>query len=150
MLGRGSVSRTVKACDFRLDLPPVRIRFVLTLLGAIGVSSLFFASACSNQGEGERCSSKSENKGAEDCQSGLVCIPVSTDSTNADERCCPADPGQATTAVCKRPSAGQDAAPPPQDSSVPDTTPPVDSGNDTSPPTDAGSDALDAADSADG
>ena len=70
----------------------------------------FFA-ACSNQGEGERCSKLAENQGNADCQDGLVCTFI---SDTEGERCCPPDPNQATSSACRRPSSiGADVAPPP-------------------------------------
>lgn len=93
----------------------------------------FFA-ACSNQGEGERCSKLAENQGNADCQDGLVCTFI---SDTEGERCCPADPNQATSSACRRPSSGgADVAPPP----LPDADSPAETGPGT-PDADDGSDA---------
>jgi len=105
----------------------------VVILAVAGALSVF--SACSNNGEGERCESAN---GSDDCQDGLICV---------QERCCPPDRSRATAAACKDP-AGQnlnDASPAPDsgpDTSVPDT------GVDTSVP-DTGTDAADASDAAD-
>lgn len=66
--------------------------------------------ACSNQAEGDRCDTRSED----DCQDGLVCTAANllNGAGNAD-RCCPplADRARATTSVCSLPATpGSDAA----------------------------------------
>ena len=62
------------------------------LASALGVG-------CSDQGEGERCSTQNNN---DDCTSGtLVCVTAASlgKSENFD-RCCPPDPTQVTTSAC--------------------------------------------------
>jgi hypothetical protein len=89
-------------------------RFAWLLLGL--VPAVFFAvPACSNQAEGERCETRSENGGNDDCQDGLICWKASDLGTNAD-LCCPPDRSRATVAACRLPSA-----PPGGDASIPVT-----------------------------
>jgi hypothetical protein len=59
--------------------------------------ALVFATACSNQGEGEICDIDAGDAGDDDCQSGLVCTSL---SGVVGPRCCPSDLNQAKTAVC--------------------------------------------------
>lgn len=73
------------------------------ILVALVVSS---ASACSNQGEGQRCD---KNSGDSDCAAGLACVPYKSNSPSgtggsaAGELgqyvCCPQN-GSATTVAC--------------------------------------------------
>ncbi|MDP9033621.1 MAG: hypothetical protein M3O50_02350 [Myxococcota bacterium] len=82
----------------------MRRRFTFWLfLPAIALMPLLAVTfgACSSQGEGERCGPEAGNAGADDCQSGLIC--VRTNNTNAVYRCCPSDRTQATTSACALP-----------------------------------------------
>jgi hypothetical protein len=107
------------------------------------LSALVALSACSNQGEGGRCSTNAENSGAEDCASGLVCVPNRelpnvTGGAEGDGRCCPPNRNTATELACKLGVIGAG------DSGVPEGGP-FDGGIPPEPPaTDAG-DAGDAA-----
>lgn len=89
------------------------------------------ASACSNQGEGERCESLNGNA---DCKTdeGLICYPQAQLRNTNSDRCCPADRSTAVHPVCKTSIdvGGGDASPPP------DTGPPPD-GDSGSPELDA-------------
>jgi hypothetical protein len=78
--------------------PSLPALLLLAFVGAVTASV-----ACSNQGEGEFCSS---NNGNNDCQDGLECIPapgVNATTVNRD-RCCPIPPAQPTTAECSLPT----------------------------------------------
>jgi hypothetical protein len=73
---------------------------------AFALVAVVLLAACSNQGEGGRCDTNAENSGAEDCASGLVCIPVNQlgrgqGATPTEGRCCPADRSTATAADCR-------------------------------------------------
>jgi hypothetical protein len=84
------------------------------ILVALVVSS---ASACSNQGEGQRCD---KNSADSDCASGLVCVPYRSNSpsgtggSGAGELgqyvCCPQN-GSATTVACANTGTTFDAGP---------------------------------------
>ena len=79
------------------------------ILVALAVSS---ASACSNQGEGQRCD---KNSGDSDCAAGLVCTPYRATSTSGTGGstpgelgqyvCCPQN-GSATTVACTNTGTG--------------------------------------------
>jgi hypothetical protein len=90
----------------------------MLLLAALAVP------ACSNQGEGERCDTRGENGGNDDCLDGLKCTRADTLGTGASaDLCCPVDRTKATTAGCKLPPApaGGDASIPPlPDGATPD------------------------------
>lgn len=88
------------------------------LIGAIAFALL--ATACSKQGEGERCD---PNSGSLDCESGLICR--SADQLNITEQargvalCCPPVGVAPSVNAC---SAGADLPPDPlQDAAVPAT-----------------------------
>ena len=84
------------------------------ILVALVVSS---ASACSNQGEGQRCD---KNSGDSDCAAGLVCTPYRVTSTSGTGGstpgelgqyvCCPQN-GSATTVACTATSTTFDGGP---------------------------------------
>ncbi|HVW26510.1 MAG TPA: hypothetical protein VHC69_14175 [Polyangiaceae bacterium] len=80
--------------------------FSLILL-VLGVSA---ASACSNQGEGQRCD---KNSGDSDCASGLVCktIPGSMAGSLPESVCCPLNQSATTTACSAVASEFFDASP---------------------------------------
>lgn len=75
------------------------------------LAMIAFASACSNNGEGERCQA---DNGNEDCLDGLTCIPRGqlVAPYNSADRCCPFNRAQATTQACKQGIGLTDAAPP--------------------------------------
>jgi hypothetical protein len=91
----------------------------VALAGVVAVGS-----GCSNQGEGERCTSirnaegNSAINGTQDCQDGLVCYPAfNIEATGDYDRCCPANLAQATVEACMmgtvaggNPTDGRDAA----------------------------------------
>lgn len=124
-----------------------RRRQLATAVSALVVAFLGIATACSNQGEGERCETQNRN---EDCDTsaGLICYPANQLGSNSD-RCCPADRSKATHPVCKAATdISVDATPPPDTGPAPV----VDSGGaDTAAPADAaqGDGEADAADAAD-
>jgi len=87
---------------------------LIAVLGAF----ITIASACSNQGEGERCEALNGN---DDCRTeeGLICYPANQLKDTNSDRCCPADRRKATQPVCKTSTdVGTDATAPP------DTGPP--------------------------
>ena len=103
-------------------------------LFALAGAFIVVASACSNQGEGERCESLNGN---EDCKTdeGLICYPQAQLRNSNSDRCCPLDRSTATHPVCKTSvDVNRDATPPP------DTGPPP-TGDDGGPDADAGEDA---------
>jgi hypothetical protein len=75
-------------------------RFAGIALFSIVTAFIAIATACSNQGEGERC--EIEN-GDEDCDTsaGLICWPETQLRNASSDRCCPADRSKATHPVCK-------------------------------------------------
>jgi hypothetical protein len=92
---------------------------VVALAGVVAVGS-----GCSNQGEGERCTSignaggNTATNGTQDCQDGLVCYQAFNIQATGDyDRCCPANLAQATVEACMmgtlaggNPTDGRDAA----------------------------------------
>lgn len=127
---------------------------IASVVGALGACAWLALSACSNQGEGERCEFLNGN---DDCQDGLVCLPRSAQNNsslgvvnppfNNSDRCCPPDRSQATHPACVIPrSPVSDAsAPPPDTGPLPDVS--VDAAPDgTADAADAGQDVADAAD----
>jgi hypothetical protein len=129
------------------------------IVGSAVASVLVALSACSQQGEGDRCDF---DNGDIDCASGLICLPATNQNGrgagtgtvnppyNNSDRCCPPDRTQATHPACtvpKSPVAG-DSGTPADSGPTPDATV-TDSAADS--PSDAASDAADdAADAADG
>ena len=75
--------------------PTLPAVLLLAFMGALSATA-----ACSNQGEGEVCSTANGNN---DCQDGLFCQSpapgVPPTLVNA-ARCCPIPPAQPTTAAC--------------------------------------------------
>ena len=58
---------------------------------SLAVTALFFA-ACSNGGEGDRCSRFADNSGNDDCQNGLKCtLAGELNGKQEADRCCPQD-----------------------------------------------------------
>lgn len=113
---------------------PSRPTIALVTSALLGV---FVAlSACSNQGEGERCNFLN---GDEDCKTdeGLVCYQAAQLTDKDADRCCPRDRNTATNPLCKLPldiGTGTDAAAPA------DSGPPTSDGGDGTG-ADAGADA---------
>jgi hypothetical protein len=112
------------------------------VLLAVTTAFILIASACSNQGEGERCELLNGN---DDCKTdeGLICFPSAQLRNTTSDRCCPADRARATHPVCKTsvdPGGGDALAP--GDTGTPFTpdtgAPDVEAGTE-----DAGSDAGD-------
>jgi hypothetical protein len=93
---------------------------------------LLFLASCSNQGEGERCTSRGDNGGNDECQEGLKCTTTGLNGVVQgayEGRCCPPDQTQATTTICQQaasPAGGDAAVPTPIDSGAgaPDTSTP--------------------------
>ncbi len=103
-------------------------------LFAVASAFIVVASACSNQGEGERCEILNGN---EDCKTdeGLICYPQAQLRNSNSDRCCQLDRSKATHPVCKTSvDVTGDATPPP------DTGPPT-TGDSGGPDADAGEDA---------
>ena len=120
------------------------------------VTSLTFGgwlvlSACSNNGEGERCQ---VNNNDDDCEQGLVCLAASqvNPNYNSSDRCCPLDRSTATHPACTllRNPVGGDAAPPADTGPANPDTGTTDTGTTDTGTTDTGVDAndSDAADAA--
>ena len=131
-----------------------RRRNIAALVTAFTIAGWLVLSACSNNGEGERCQF---NNNHDDCENGLSCLQASqvNPSYNSSDRCCPADRSTATHPACtllQNPVAGDSAPPPDTGPANPDTGT-TDTGVDTG--TDSGADAgdtdaSDAGDAADG
>lgn len=122
---------------------PARNR-ILSVLLASSLGVLAVLSACSNNGEGERCETLNGN---EDCENGLTCTPARQLPAGFDsaDRCCPFDRSQATVASCKQGTSTIGNTPPPADTGPPDT-----STSDAADAADAADTSSDAADAADG
>lgn len=123
----------------RGDSNPRRIAAIA--LGAIIGAFIAIGSACSNQGEGERCEVENGN---DDCRTeeGLICYPEEQLKNAGSDRCCPIDRSKATNPICKTSvdigggdaTAPADTGPGPTvDAETPDA--------DTGSPEDASSDA---------
>ena len=76
----------------RLVTGPLAAALAAVLVSAAGLS--LSLSACSNQGEGERCDTRGDKQGNDECQDGLTCRP-------GVFRCCPIDESAPTVAACK-------------------------------------------------
>src|ERR1051325_1679730 len=89
----------------RTSSPGVSPMSLSKLFGIAVLGALFAGSACSSQGEGQRCD---PSNGDDDCESGLVCVEASKligggpDTTWA--LCCPASETQQTVEACFRSS----------------------------------------------
>jgi len=105
--------------------------FLFVLVGIVAVA----APACSDQGEGERCTYAPDGSGNDDCKKGLICTAAgSLPSHPNSDVCCPPLGAGWSTDVCNRQAS----------STLDASLPTEDSGPDTSVPTEAG-DASDAA-----
>jgi hypothetical protein len=129
-----------------------RRRKIAAVVTSLTVAGWLALSACSNNGEGDRCQVNNNN---DDCQDGLICLASSqvNPSYNNSDRCCPVDRTKSTHPACtllQNPVAGDSAPPadtgPTGDTGTTDTG--TDGGNDGAGDADAGD--LDAADAADG
>jgi len=122
----------------------VKNRFIVVLV-AIGAGLLLATPACSNQAEGERCDTRGDNFGNDECDDNMRCTPAVELTGSATDRCCPNNRAQSETAICKVPGnpIGGDAAPPSDaaagDASASDGNVTVDTGSDAPVvPADAG------------
>jgi len=104
---------TAASSDYRVREMRLAARFLLLLVVLAVVPIAFFLPAgCSGQGEGERCDTRGDNNGNDDCAGDLIC----THRGDLGDRCCPADLRQATTIACQPPTGGGiDGSPPPPD-----------------------------------
>jgi hypothetical protein len=61
------------------------------------------ASACSDQGEGERCDQQNGSNPSNDCAAGLICIsvPASVKAPPGSSICCPPSATNATVEACR-------------------------------------------------
>jgi len=121
-----------------------RMRALFAFVG-LGLAALVAVAegACSNQSEGQRCSTLGENGGSDDCQSPLVCKQKSLLNGAQDDLCCPQNPAQATVPACQSPSSDASVPPSPSDAGDAATDAPTtdsgDGGTDSSsPPADGG------------
>lgn len=110
---------------------------------AIVFPLLLASSACSNQGEGERCDRRNDNA---DCASGLVCTSKETLKSNSD-LCCPPPPQVPSVAECT-PGSGGVGAPDASTGGSTDASTETDADVDAGDDTDAGDD-IDAGDDVD-
>jgi len=117
----------------------LRSRFFI--LAAIAFAVALSASACNNQGEGERCDTNDGNNGNDDCSSGLQCDSaaalggaVASWATGVVGfgLCCPTNRAQATSSLCEVAAVAPGGTPAP---------PPADAGSDASSSSDSGTDA---------
>lgn len=101
------------------------------------------ATACSNQGEGERCEVANGN---DDCKTdeGLICYRADQLADRTSDRCCPADRTKAKHPVCQTPVNIVGDAATPADTGPPPTSDAGDAGAKEAGPEDASSDAADA------
>lgn len=88
----------------RSSLPLSRV-FSRALFGSIACATLFAivqTGACTNYGDGERCNSKGQNNGNDDCQPGLACTTglQRSDPTGPD-LCCPPDRSVSMSTLCR-------------------------------------------------
>ena len=116
----------------------------IALLVAVG-GFIAIASACSNQGEGERCEIANGN---DDCKTdeGLSCYPAGQLVDQTSDRCCPTDRSKATHPVCRTPvDIVGDAATPADTGPAPSgDASTADTGTQDASTEDASSDASDA------
>lgn len=107
-------------------------------LGIVVVSvfgAIVYATACSNNGEGERCDFLNGN---DDCINGLQCVKSDQLVNSSADRCCPVDRSTATSVACK-----------PGTATVGNTPPDAGEGGTDATTTDAANDAADASDASD-
>lgn len=125
-------------------LASARMRALFAFVG-LGLAALVAVAegACSNQSEGQRCSTLGENGGSDDCQSPLVCKQKSLLNGAQDDLCCPQNPAQATVPACQSPSSDASVPPSPSDAGDAATDATTADGGDggtdsSSPPRDGG------------
>jgi hypothetical protein len=135
-----------------------RVRAALTVIVlGLGVGAAVGQSGCSNQSEGQRCSTLGDNAGTDDCQSvsstgvPLICKPKTQLNGAQDDLCCPQNPSEATVPACQAPGSGGIVPPAPSDggaetsvdSGARDTSTPDTSTPDTSTPDASGDGSAD-------
>jgi len=69
-------------------------------IALVAVSVTLGFTGCSRQSEGERCVKAAA--GDTDCNEGLVCVRCIELASGSIDRCCPANPSEATDADCER------------------------------------------------
>jgi hypothetical protein len=72
----------------------------LVAISLVALACVLGTGGCSNQSEGDQCSTANGN---DDCQDGLACVSGAPFNSNYD-RCCPPDPTQVTTQACTPPT----------------------------------------------
>jgi hypothetical protein len=93
----------------------MRVRLAPLLVAPL-LAAFVAVAACSNEAEGEPCSTDNGNN---DCQDGLECIPPrNQQATNATDVCCPPNPAQATTPACTVNGSVEAGNPAPPDGST--------------------------------
>jgi len=102
--------------EARAENPTLRARVLAAVLclAAAALGSVAAFPGCSNQGEGQRCSTLGENGGNDDCASNLRCTKKDLIEGAQDDLCCPEDLAKSTVAACKARGGGV-VAPPPND-----------------------------------
>lgn len=109
------------------------------------IAAFVAITACSNQGEGDRCETANGNADC-DTSAGLICYPQAQLTNTSSDRCCPEDRSRATHPICKT-SVGIADGSTPADTGPPPPPPPDAGGDaDAATATDADTDAADAAD----
>jgi hypothetical protein len=102
-------------------------------LACLGLAASLLVPACTDEGEGQPCSTLGVNGGDDECQPNLICT---TDTLYKGGVCCPSNRALAITIICKEAmGSGSDAMPPA------DVGPPADAGADggmTDGPTESG------------
>lgn len=98
-------------------------RFAGPVVSALLFAGIVVGSACSNQGEGERCEIANGNN---DCKTdeGLLCYPANQLNNSNSDRCCPAKRELSTSPVCKLQTLFDASGGTTVDSGGPVTTPP--------------------------
>lgn len=131
-----------------MNRPRMRKRLVSIVISSV-LGVVAAVSACSNNGEGERCQVENLN---EDCQNGLTCTPKQQlqQQYAGSDRCCPPDRALATEPACKL-GTGTIGTNPPSEGGTSDatTTDAADAADAAETSTDAATDASDAADADD-
>lgn len=119
-------------------------RRVALVTASVVATFVAIMTACSDQGEGERCEVSNHD---DDCKAGLICYPAAQLNASSD-RCCPRDRTTSTDPICKGAVSVIGDAQPPQDTGPSTTT--TDSGSKPDAAGDAStSDASDAASTSD-
>lgn len=105
--------------------------------------ALVLAAACSNQGEGGRCSTLGDTNGDGECQAGFHCYPARELNNTQVDLCCPWDRRLATVPECAiaAPLFNSDASVPATADASDGSAADVSTTPDVSAPPDAGRDA---------